>query len=219
MPLYNIAGLTVAMQPQYELLMSRAERYRLHDDTYTPDLTVTGEGNEIEEYAAFARSFYEQLPLFDGFLLHASAVELDGKAVAFSAPSGTGKSTHAAFWRSRFGAEIINDDKPAVRLIDDTFCACGTPFSGKTDQSRNVCVPLVAIAFLERAEHTFVEKLPASAALWSLLNQTLRPKDAAQYDRLLTLVERLFAQIAVYRIGCTNDPSAAEIAKAGIKEF
>ncbi len=219
MPIYKIAGLTVEMYPQHELLISRADRYRVHNDALAPDLTVMGGGNELEEYAAFARSFYEQLPMFDGFLLHASAVELDGKSVAFSAPSGTGKSTHAAFWRSCFGAQIINDDKPAVRLIDGTFCACGTPFSGKTDQSRNVCVPLAAIAFLERADHTFVEKLPLSAALWSLLNQTLRPKDTAEYDRLLTLLERLFTQISVYRIGCTNDPASAEIARSAMKEF
>ena len=42
---------------------------------------------------------------------HASAVELDEKAYMFLGPSGTGKSTHAALWRSAFsGCTLLNDD-------------------------------------------------------------------------------------------------------------
>ena len=213
MSLYQIAGLTVSMAPKHPLTISRAEPYRVESGTSA--FAVTGEGNESEEYAHLARSFYEQLLSFDGFLLHASAVELDGKAIAFSAPSGTGKSTHAAFWRTELGAGIINDDKPAVRLMDGVFCVCGTPFSGKAALSRNVCVPLHAVVFLKRSDRVTVRRLSAQEALFALLDQTLRPTDAPAYDRLLALLGRLLVRIPVYEACVPNESaSAAEVRNA-----
>ena len=47
-------------------------------------------------------------PEKDSFILHASYVVRDGKALLFSAPSGTGKSTQAEFWHTRRGCDIIN---------------------------------------------------------------------------------------------------------------
>lgn len=216
MPLYRIAGLTVDMQPHFALTGRRAEVYRT--DATSADLLLTGQQDDAaSEYASLARSFYEQLLGFDGFLLHASVVELEGKAYAFSAPSGTGKSTHASFWEREHGASVINDDKPAIRLIDGTFCACGTPFSGKHDKSRPVCVPLAGVVFLHRAAQTTVQKMPLSKALWSLLDQTLRPKTARDYERLLTLLEEMLRQVPVYAAGVTNDPAAARIVRAALE--
>lgn len=48
-------------------------------------------------------------------------LEIDGKAYMFSAPSGTGKSTHAKLWRDCFGDRVtmINDDKPLIKFRED----------------------------------------------------------------------------------------------------
>ena len=153
---------------------------------------------------------------FDGFLLHASAVEYNGVAVAFSAPSGTGKSTHSSYWRNKLGARIINDDKPALRRIHGTVCACGTPFSGKCDLSRNVCVPLRAIVFLARAENVCVRRLSTEEALYRILSQTIRPRDEMQYVRLLGLLDELLKQAEVYEAGVPNDPQSALSVKRAI---
>ena len=207
MPHYRIAGLTVAMQPQHNVTLRRAEKYRT--DAELADITLVGDGDAWEEHAALAQSFYEQLLSFDGFLLHASAVAYNGKAYLFSAPSGTGKSTHAAYWCSELGAVVINDDKPAIRLIDGAFYACGTPFSGKHDLSASLCVPLGGIAVLSRGQENTAHRLSTTEALWSLLNQTLRPEDTASYMKLLSLVETLLTNVPVMAISCTNDPTAA----------
>ncbi len=54
-------------------------------------------------------------------LLHASSVAIDGKAVAFSAPSGTGKSTIAAAFGRR-GFEVLSDDiVPIYQLENEVF--------------------------------------------------------------------------------------------------
>jgi hypothetical protein len=47
--------------------------------------------------------------------LHASAIEVDGQCVAFAGPSGTGKSTLAAFFHDR-GYTVMSDDICVVSL-------------------------------------------------------------------------------------------------------
>lgn len=215
MAIYRIAGLQVEMSPQSALLKKRSAPYLSCTDA-PAQMRLHGEGEDTAEYARVAQSFYEQLLSFDGFLLHASAVCYNGRAYAFSAPSGTGKSTHAAFWEQQFGAQIINDDKPAIRRIDGAFCACGTPFSGKTDKSKNICVPLGAIAFLHREEENTARRLTAKEALLALLNATLRPNDENTYTRFLLLLEALLEEVPVWSLGCTLSKEAAFSAREAL---
>ena len=60
--------------------------------------------------------------------LHANAVEIDGRAVAFMGESGAGKSTLAAWFHQR-GHRIIADDVCVVRFDDQgkPFAAPGLP--------------------------------------------------------------------------------------------
>lgn len=208
MALYRIAGLTVDMPVSHELTRSRAARYQAQADA--ADVVLPRAlGDAYEEYAELATAFYTELLRYDGFLVHASAVELDGAAFLFSATSGTGKSTHASYWVSTLGACVLNDDKPAVRRSDNGFTVYGTPFCGKNDISENRGAPLKAIAVLRRAPETRVEPLSKREALFCLLDQTIRPTDPALYERLLTLLEELLECVPVYAVYVPNDPASA----------
>ena len=105
------------------------------------------------EYIWTGYEFCRKLLDHDGFVLHAPAVAYTGKAYLFSASSGTGKSTHAAIWEKVFGKDaiIINDDKPALRIKNDTIYVYGTPWSGKTDKNSNISVPLGGICFISKS--------------------------------------------------------------------
>lgn len=208
MVLYTFAGLCVEMEPRFSLTSSRLEAYRCMD-ACAPDMTLRGEGDAFAEHAALARSFYTQLLSFDGFLLHGSAIEYHGKAVVFSAPSGTGKSTHAAYWCDNLGASIINDDKPALRVMNGIFHACGTPFSGKHDRSRPVNIPLAAIVFLQQSNVNSVSALSTADAVALLLSQTLRPQHTADVESLLALLDRLLLSVPLYTAGVRNEAAAA----------
>jgi hypothetical protein len=54
--------------------------------------------------------------------LHASAVSLNGSAVAFSAPSNTGKTSIALHLTAR-GAELVTDDVLAIEMTPTTLLA------------------------------------------------------------------------------------------------
>lgn len=66
------------------------------------------------ETLAVYRKIVTRLVFSDILLIHGSAIAVDGKAYLFTAPSGTGKSTHTRMWREYFKdrAVMVNDDKP-----------------------------------------------------------------------------------------------------------
>ena len=225
--LYNICGLPVECDFRYPTMTARAEKY-LADNTSPPEISVSCSEKCVEllrnnnpalsedecEIIVTAENFYMQLLRYDGFMLHSSAVEIDGRAYLFSAPSGTGKSTHTEQWLKLFGerARIINDDKPAICIVDGNILAYGTPWSGKSDLNINVGVPLQGICMLERSPENFIQPLPADKAVFGILNQTVRPPDESGMDRLLTLVDEVVSRVPVWRMGCNISIAAAHTA-------
>lgn len=145
-------------------------------------------------------------------MLHSSCVDKDGRAYLFSAKSGTGKSTHTHLWLKNFpGARIINDDKPALIRENGTWYACGTPFSGKTDENINEKVPVRAIVFLHRSETNEVEKLDSAKAVPLFLNQTVKPAKRELAEKMLTNLDCLLREVPVFSLGCNMEDEAARV--------
>lgn len=61
----------------------------------------------------------------DSFILHSAYIRHRGRAILFSAPSGTGKSTQASLWAQYAGAEIINGDRALLQKVQDCWMARG----------------------------------------------------------------------------------------------
>lgn len=164
---------------------------------------------ELAEYLATGAQFAAALPRFRGLMLHSSAVICDGKAYLFSAPSGTGKSTHTEKWCRLFGAEYLNDDKPALRLVEGQWMAYGTPWSGKHDLSRPSGVPLGGIAVLQRGEENSIRPMTPAEALPYLMSQTAYKLTARRMDSLLTIVDDLLRTAPIWLLTCRNEDAAA----------
>ena len=229
MALYNIAGLKVNMDIRYPYLANKAAPYMVSSENdASADITVSVTDEELEtcskmhkgdkfmpeyEYVLLGGAFYFELLKFGGMMLHSSAVVADGAAYLFSADSGTGKSTHTSLWLKLLGdrAYILNDDKPAVRVVDGKVYAYGTPFSGKNDINVNACVPLSAICFIERAEENSIEKLTPSEAIPLILTQTQRKSDRDIMEKLLGVLDKILSSVNVYKLKCNMDISAAEL--------
>lgn len=221
MKYYRIANLIVCMNSLGKTV-EQAIPYKIEEGG-EPDIIITSNAENLQkkhpyltldscEYLSTGSSFYRQLLKFDGMLLHASAVVMDGKAYLFSAPCGTGKSTHTALWRKVFGddkALILNDDKPALRLENGEFFAYGTPWSGKTNQNLNMRVPIAGICMLERGAENKIERYSGAKAVHAVLSQTSRSKDPEFMKKLLDLLAVLFEKVPVWRMECNMNPEAA----------
>ena len=166
------------------------------------------------ETLAVYRKIAERLPAYDTFLIHGSAISVEGVGYLFAAKSGTGKSTHARLWRELAGdrAVMLNDDKPLVRITSGGAEVWGTPWDGKHRLSANRSAPLRGIAFLEQAEENRIRPLSASESFPLLLQQTYRPVDSAAMAQTLRLLDALTARVPLWRLCCNLELSAARLA-------
>jgi len=228
MYIYKIADLIVNLQTHGRTLAIQSPPY-LSDSTRSVDFSIALSEDFLRqkqqenphlsmdecEYIFTGADFCRHLLDHDGLVLHASALAYEGRAFLFSAPCGTGKSTHARLWQEYFGTDkvlIINDDKPALRCVDSAFYVYGTPWSGKSDQNLNVKVPLQAICFLEQSSNNWIEKSDSKTSLKLMLSQTLRPYDINLMENLLSLVDKLIRHVPIYKMGCNTGPEAVEMA-------
>ena len=216
----KIADLIVDV-PAAGDLVSRCKEY-LHEEADSADIIIRTESfrpdvwngltGDSYIYMESGSRFYYHLLDFNGLMLHASAVFYKGKAYLFSAPSGTGKSTHTRLWQSVFGEEVkvFNDDKPALRLIDGVWYAFGTPWCGKDGININMKAPVAGICFLKQAPHNQIRRLSATEIVQRIISQTKwRFNRTEKLDVVLTLVDSLVRKIPVFELENRPEPEAA----------
>ena len=221
---YNIAGLTVEMD-SFGRTLKQAEPYQMDVLHNEPEIIISSKwlegkkdypdiSDDDGEYIFTGISFYNNLLKHNGFMLHSSAIVVDGKAYLFSADPGTGKSTHTRLWLEHFGSRgyILNDDKPALRLVDGVWYAYGTPWSGKHDISVNVGVPVQGIAVLKRGETNEITRYDGINAIFDIFSQTNRVRKLENRERVLMLLDKLMTQVPVWKLKCNMDPEAAIVA-------
>ena len=189
------------------------------DLTYELDLadTLGAESDRSPEYLELVsvyRKICEKIHEHGVYMLHASVIEKDGRGFAFSAPSGTGKSTHILLWRRIFGDKVnmINGDKPLIRVVDGVPYAYGTPWCGKEGWQRNAKAPLHALCFLYRAKENKIEKMSKSDAFMRMIGQVYMPNGAEGAEKVVDLVQKTAEAVNFYTLGCNMERTAAELA-------
>lgn len=221
---YKIADLTVKMDT-FGLTERQALPYRI-PPCGQADITLESRYQELKaarpaldaescEHVTSGKQFYYQLLRYDGMVLHAAAIAMDGKAYLFSADSGVGKSTHADLWQQVYGkdrVQLLNDDKPALRWRDGAWYVYGTPWCGKRGLHQNLCCPLAGIGLLERGAENTVEPYEKDDLVFRLLKQTYRFRDTQKNEKLLSLLECLLEHVPVWRLQCNMEPEAAVVA-------
>lgn len=235
MAIYDIAGLKVNIVNPTGRTKKQAQAYLSPDQSENQNIDITinidekrvarsmQEHPELDsndwEYMLTGSDFYTGLIKYGGILLHSSCVVVDDMAYAFSADSGTGKSTHTQLWLKHFGerAYMLNDDKPAIRIIDGEVYACGTPFSGKYDYSTPKLVKLAGICFLERSESNWIRKANTGKAVFNVFSQTIRNLNAEGMDELFNVLEEIFEKVPIYEFGCNITDEAVNVSYNAMK--
>lgn len=235
LPIYDIAGLKVRMnchggrtekQAHPYLSENQQEEHVDIDIDVTPQRIIDAMNEHPElnqddwEYMITGSDFYTALLKYNGFLLHSSCIVVDSVAYAFSADSGTGKSTHTQLWLKRFAdrAYMLNDDKPAIREIDGKIYACGTPWSGKYDYSTPKVVPLGGICFLERSEDNWIKKADTKKAVFNIFSQTVRKIGPNAMNKLFDVLESIFKKVPIYEFGCNISDDAVNVSYNAMKK-
>lgn len=206
-----ICGIPIAIDNHYSLSETICSPFKTNQK---PIITVTVTSEEIQrekggslsysEFLCIHRKIALSLIKYDAFLIHAAAIDIDGHGIAFSAPSGTGKTTRVMLWQDAFGERmrVINGDKPILRFIDDKLLAFGTPWMGKEGLGCNSFVPLEYVCFIERSERVSLTRLHYDDIVPLLFQQVLFPKDKSQIERFMNLMEKFVYQVSFYLLKC-----------------
>lgn len=150
----------------------------------------------------------------EGIVVHSSSISWNGKGLLFTAPSGTGKSTHVRLWEQYFkgAVTVVNDDTPAVRIIDNIPMLCGTPWSGSSDKFANERIPLCAIVILEQAPQNSIRRLTPIEALPKMMPRCFLPYfDEKLMEKAYIVIEKLLNTIPIYFLQCRPDKEAMEL--------
>lgn len=185
----------------FTLAQAEGRPKQIHSDAFL-------ENNAIHALLA------EKLVEYDVLLMHGSALCMDGVAYLFTAPSGTGKSTHTRLWREVFGDRVwmINDDKPMLRISDNGVTVYGTPWNGKHHISRNASAPLKAIVLLNRGKENRIEPMSKADAFTVVMKQALTSKIPSVMMKIIQLENNLLNAVDFYQLSCNMEPEAARVA-------
>ena len=176
-------------------------------EPHTPSQQQFGLNNALMLAYAFATAPYDTL------LMHASVIRKDGYGYLFTAPSGTGKSTHTHLWYKYLGGcDLMNDDNPVVRVIDGEARVFGSPWSGKTPCYRNIEAPIGAITHLAQAPVNEIHRLSVVEAFAALLPAVSSMKwDRRVYNGICEALSHLLALTSVWHLDCLPDADAAHV--------
>ena len=214
------------VENKYDYIEKLCKDYILDGDVDHVDYVVSVSDEEINkenmdggnwaihylESLAMYRKICELLLDKDVILFHCSALEMGGKALLFTAASGTGKSTHTRLWREHFGDAVtmVNDDKPLLALRDGNVYVYGTPYGGKDHIQTNTHAQVAGIFILHQAKENKLTRIPFKEAYPMLLNQTYRKKDPMGMIQTMDAVQKL-SNVPTYELGCTISDEAVQL--------
>jgi len=223
----KIAGFVICIDNKYDYIEKQCIKYITKETKI--DFLASCTREEMEEERAKSEEIYSDgyiesiciyrriclyIPKKGAFILHSAIIDVDGKAYAFLAKSGVGKSTHIRLWKQYLGDKvtIVNGDKPIIRLENGKFYAYGTPWSGKENWDSNVKSELRSLCFLERSKENRIEKVDEKQALVKITKQILMPADREDLISTLDLVDKLLQKCNLFILGCNISVDAAVLA-------
>lgn len=218
----QLAGLRVRLENRYPFIERQCRDFLCPGEEADFSVSVTPEEiREEQQFGAFSegycesiclyRHICEKMPEYNVFLMHASVLEVDGYAYAFTAKSGVGKSTHTALWLKNVPhARVLNGDKPLFRVEPDgSITAFGTPWNGKENWGENISARLAAVCFIERGETNTIRCAPEDDAIGRLMHQLYLRGSRESVNRQLLLMDALVRAVPYYILSCNISDEAA----------
>lgn len=140
--------------------------------------------------------------VYEGYvILHSACVQLDGRAIAFSAPSGTGKSERALNFTKYLDAFWISGDRPMIDPIHGIVY--GVPWDGKEQIFVNTSVSIQAIVELRRGGSTYAREMTEKQKMQFLSTQLFIPMwDTHLTQKAFISLHQLIKNVPIYRLYC-----------------
>lgn len=168
---------------------------------------VFGRGLEVWRYLMLERLLCRE----GAAVLHSASVIWQGRAILFTAPSGTGKSTQAELWKRYAGAAGLNGDRNILLCREGVWTVCGLPWHGSSADCASVEVPLGAIVVVRRAPASSVTKLSPLERFRLISSEVTHNNwNRAFAQQMGDLVCELISGVPIVQLNCTMGQDAVD---------
>lgn len=226
--IFSFADKTFKITPTFEAFFKFAKNYIVDVDSYDYEISTSLEEikkwdlehkDENEYPLAYIETLVIHSKIADiladesSFIFHGSCIYVDDldNAYIFTAPSGTGKSTHTELLRKYYPNKInyVNGDKPFIRYINNEYIVYGSPWDGKERNSNNVKAKLKGIFIVNRSKENKVNKLEAKQAINHLIKQIHIPSKEDAVIKGIDFITKLCKDLPIYLLDCDISKTAA----------
>ena len=198
--------LVTDVTPEFSITLTEKDILEEQEATTENQFSLT-----YLETLATLRKLAEIFPSHNRLLMHGACISFGEQAFLFTAPSGTGKSTHIRLWKKFLGddVKIVNGDKPFISLENDPLIY-GNPWAGKENWHRNRSAALGAICFVQRGTTNFIRQVNPSECLGLLFKQIYIPSNADAAGLTLELIDLLIKKVPLYLLTCDMSEDAVQ---------
>lgn len=220
----RVAGFDRERGPEYPAFRRRlgagqalqVERFDAEGEIDTGELPLTARfrvgpsANSLEACVRIAASV--ALARRGALILHASAIEVGGRALVFTGVSGAGKSTISSML-DRAPARKIGDELLVLaRASAGDWSVYVPPYLGPAGIAHGAHAPLEAIHFLVQAPHHLRTAVAPTVALREILRHVLvYVAEHRTADHVLALAADLTRAVACHRLEFRKDAGVADV--------
>ena len=150
------------------------------------------------------REIAKKLPEYNRFVFHGAVLEYEGRGFLFTAPSGTGKTTHIMLWKKFLGdkCNIVNGDKPIINVEGSCAVAYATPYAGKERYQNHSSAPLKSLCIIKRGKENRIERVEAGEYITELVPQIYMPQEPIAAVKTLELLDEFLKSVELYVLYC-----------------
>lgn len=226
----RFADIRIKIYSQYSYMRNLCKDYIINDSEFDMEaraskdylLEMRAEEAFSDEYCE-SLSIYEQiakrLPHYRCFVFHGACISYKNKGLLFTAPSGTGKTTHIKLWKQCFpkDVDIVNGDKPIIKIENDGIRVYGSPYAGKEKWNKNRSVLLHSICIIKQSNTNSIKMLTPAEAMKYLYHQIYFSKTDRECGILsLELFDDLLTRCPMYLLECNISREAVTCSFEGM---
>lgn len=182
-------------------------------------------GRTDNPYTEFGLSVFrasDHLLPYGRCAFHSAAVLWRGRAILFTAPSGTGKTTQMKNWLKRFPGEsaVINGDKPILSEEDDGILVWPSPWKGKERIGNDtLCAKLGGIVLLEQGSRNQLRLLQVREAVEPLMKRFLcTVEDRESVEAMCAMEEAVLSSVPVWKLVNTGEIESTELVREALEK-
>lgn len=186
---------------------SKFENSKIYVSGKTGATATFGINNALMIVFAFSSAYHNTLTM------HSSVIKRNEWGYMFLGKSGTGKSTHSSLWLKHIdGSQLLNDDNPVLRVVDNQVFVYGSPWSGKTPCYKQDKAKVGGIVMLSQKPYNKISKQNVASALSSLMCSTsIMIWDKPSYKKLIGTMSSVISLVGLHHLECLPDKEAAKL--------